>query len=64
MKNCEQLRDDLAMAFDQLKKGEIKRDEADSLANLAGKMIASAKVQIEYYALRKDAPPIEFLEVR
>lgn len=52
------------MAFDQLKKGEIKRDEADSLANLAGKMIASAKVQIEYYALRKDAPPIEFLEVR
>jgi hypothetical protein len=28
---------------------------------LAGKMIGSAKVQVEYYALRKEAPTIEFL---
>jgi len=35
--------------------------EAAELANLAGKMIGSAKVQVEYYALRKEAPTIEFL---
>lgn len=62
MKTIEQLRDDLAHAFDQLKSGEIKHHEADSLANLAGKMIASAKVQIEYYGLRKETPSIKFLE--
>lgn len=29
---------------------------------LAGKMIASAKVQVEYFALRKESPRIKFLE--
>ena len=42
-------------------KGEIKPNEADSLANIAGKMIASAKVQLDYYALTKTKPEIHFL---
>jgi hypothetical protein len=45
-----------------LKAGEIKSSEAAELANLAGKMIGSAKVQVEYYALRKERPRIEWLE--
>ena len=62
MKNAEELRDELAQTFAQLKAGEIKPSEAAELANLAGKMISSAKVQVEYFALRKEAPTIAFLE--
>ena len=62
MKNAEELRAELAQTFAQLKAGEIKPSEAAELANLAGKMIGSAKVQVEYYALRKESPRIEWLE--
>jgi len=57
-----ELRAELAQVFAQLKAGEIKHTEAAELANLAGKMIASAKVQVEYAALRKDVPVIAFLK--
>ncbi len=63
MKNAEELRDELAQTFSQLKSGAIKPSEAAELANIAGKMIASAKVQVEYFALRKESPRIKFLEV-
>ena len=62
MNNCDELRKELAQTFAQLKAGEIKPSEAAELANLAGKMIGSAKVQVEYYALRKEAPRIDWLE--
>ena len=62
MKNAEQLRDQLAEVFTKLRAGEMKPGEAAELANLAGKMISSAKVQVEYYALRKESPKIPFLD--
>lgn len=62
MNTASELRAELAQVFAQIKAGEIKPNEAAELANLAGKMIASAKVQVEYAALRKDAPFIAFLE--
>lgn len=62
MRNANELRAELARVFDELKTGQIKPAEAAELANLAGKMIASSKVQVEYYALRKEAPSIEFLK--
>ena len=62
MKNAEELRKNLSEVFLQLKSGELKPAEAAELANLAGKMIKSAKVQVEYYALRKEAPKIAWLE--
>ena len=62
MKNCEELRNELAVVFERLKAGEIKPGEAAEMANIAGKMINSAKAQIEYYALRKESPRINFLE--
>jgi len=55
------LRDQLAEVFTSLKNGAIEHKDAAELANLAGKMINSAKVQVEYYALRKEAPDIDFL---
>jgi len=62
MKTVTTLRNELAEVFDQLKAGIIKPKEAGELANVAGKMINSAKVQLEYYALRKETPVIKFLK--
>lgn len=61
MNTASELRAELAAVFAQLKAGAIKPSEAAELANLAGKMIASAKVQVEYAALREDVPLIAFL---
>ncbi len=62
MKNVDELRGQLADVFAKLRAGEIKPGEAAELANLAGKMISSAKVQVEYYVLRKEQPRIKWLE--
>jgi len=62
MQNCDELRKELSATFERLKSGDIKPSEAAELANIAGKMIMSAKVQVEYFALRKEAPCIKFLE--
>ena len=55
------LREQLADVFAKVKSGEIDIKQAAELTNLAGKMINSAKAQIEYYALRKESPEITFL---
>lgn len=62
MKNIEELREELSQVFHGLKNGTIKPNEAAELSNVAGKMINSAKVQIEYYALRKEVPEVAFLK--
>ena len=62
MKNVKELRSELSSVFASLKGGTIKYHEAAELANIAGKIINSAKVQIEYYALRKEKPSIDFLK--
>ena len=62
MKNVDQVRDRLSAIFGQLESGEIDAKKAAEFANLAGKMINSAKVQVEYYALKNEHPNIGFLE--
>lgn len=62
MKSVEELRSELSLVFKGLKDGTIKREEAAELANVAGKMISSAKVQCMYYELRGEAPSISFLD--
>ncbi|WP_448125095.1 hypothetical protein [Pseudomonas veronii] len=52
----------MSEVFRQLQSGEIRAKDASELANLGGKMINSAKVQVEYFALRKEAPRITWLE--
>jgi len=52
----------LSEVFRQLQSGEIRAKDASELANLGGKMINSANVQVEYFALRKEAPRITWLE--
>jgi 5-formyltetrahydrofolate cyclo-ligase len=61
MKNVTELREQLSQVFNELRNNTIKHTDAAELANIAGKMINSAKVQLEYYALRKESPTISFL---
>jgi hypothetical protein len=62
MKNCNELREALSEVFKDLRNKKVKFQDAAEMANIAGKMINSAKVQIYYYALRKETPKISFLD--
>jgi hypothetical protein len=62
MKNVSELRDQLSQVFSDLRGGAIKHTDASELANIAGKMINSAKVQLDYYALTKQTKSIPFLD--
>ena len=63
--NVESLRNNLSEIFDALRDGAIAHKEAKEISNLAGKMINSAKVQLDYHGLRKDEDfKINFLHSR
>ena len=62
MKTITDLRKELIAVFDQLKTGEITPAVATELNNAAGKIIATAKVQLEYAAQREEKPRIAFLQ--
>jgi hypothetical protein len=62
MKNVSELRDQLSQVFADLRGGALKHTDASELANIAGKMINSAKVQLDYYALTKQTKSIPFLD--
>ena len=61
MKNAKDVRKELSQVFQDLKDGKIDVKEAAEFANLAGKIINSAKVQIEYLAVTKQTQKIDFL---
>ena len=61
--NIKDLRDDLISVFEKLKKGEIGQQEAKELANVSGKILSSAKTQMEYNKMTGgNNKPIQFLE--
>lgn len=64
MKTITDLRNELINVFDGLKTGDITPAVATELNNAAGKIIATAKVQLEYAALRQEKPRIAFLKSR
>ena len=61
MKTISELRDELALLFSAIRTGELDIARAAEMNNSAGKMINASKVQLEYYALRDEAPNIPFL---
>lgn len=61
IKTIEDLRTELAESIERLKKDPRYCPQAVEINNAAGKMIQSAKVQIDYHALRKEQPEIAFL---
>jgi hypothetical protein len=54
MKDVNELRDELSDVFGKLLNGTVSTQRAKEVANIAGKMINSAKVQLEYHALRQE----------
>jgi len=62
MRNIKSMRDDLIDTFDKLKSGEIGLSEAKELANVAGKVFSSAKLQLEYNRYAQSKKTIEFLD--
>jgi len=63
VKNIEELRNNLIDLYDDLRAGKIGIREAKEHANVAGKIMGSAKVQLEYNAYMKASAKIDFLEV-
>ena len=61
-KNVTELRDVLLDTFEQLINGEIDHDKAKEITNMSGKIISSAKVQMDYNKATKSGKKIDFLE--
>lgn len=61
--NIKDLRDSLLESFNQLKSGEIEHKQAKELTNMSGKIINSAKLEMDYNNYTGDKKKIEFLEV-
>jgi hypothetical protein len=62
VKTITDLRNNLAEVFVSLRNGGTELDEAEVLANVAGKMINSARTQIEYSIARNEKPYVPFLK--
>ncbi len=64
IKTTKDLRQELAVLFENVKKGHVKATDAKQLANIAGKMIGSAKLDLEYECIKRkyDDLKIDFLE--
>jgi hypothetical protein len=63
--NNAQLRNDLLDAYESLKADPRRLNQVSELANTAGKVLASAKMEIEYQLYRKKItgyPEIKFME--
>jgi hypothetical protein len=61
--NILELRNDLIECYEQLKKGDMSLRDAKERANLAGKIMGSAKLQLEYNVYAKRQKTIKFLEI-
>ena len=62
MKNVEDLRLDLLKVYTDLRSGKLGLSEAKQAANVAGKVMSLAKVQMEYNRMIHSKKRIEFLE--
>lgn len=61
MKNTAELRQNISAVFADLRAKKIMPNVAKELNNCAGKIMQSAKLELEYASLRKEKPSIEFL---
>lgn len=62
IKNISDLIKDLSEAYEQLREKNISHGEAKQIANIGGKLIKAASVQLKYNQYMQDFTPIEFLE--
>lgn len=57
-----QLRVALCHSFEELRGGRLNADIARAIAHMAGKIIESCKVELEYAHLRQVKPRIVYLD--
>lgn len=62
VRNCADLIKDLSLAYELLRSKEMSLSEAKEVANLGGKLIKAASVQLKYNQYMKNAEIIPFLE--
>ena len=62
MQNITELRKSLADNYTKMKAGKMGLNTGKELANMAGKMINSLKVELDYNSLMGVKTPIDFLE--
>lgn len=60
--NVTGLRDELIKVFEELRTGKLKPAMAKEVNNTAGKIIGTAKVQLEFHKLTGTKPNIKFLQ--
>jgi len=58
------LRKELIGIFSAVKGKRMPLDRAKELSNAAGKIIGTAKLQLEYASLRKEVPDVAFLNTQ
>jgi hypothetical protein len=64
MQNIRQLRADLLENYEKLKDGTMPLKQGKELANTAGKILSSVKLELTYNAMMERKREIEFLENR
>mgnify|MGYP005839787641 CR=1 FL=1 len=62
MQNITELRQSLGENYEELKAGKMDIKMAKELANTAGKMINTVKVELEYKKMTRSKKSIPFLE--
>lgn len=62
IRNIEQLRDSLLGNYEKMKEKKMPLSMGKELSNVAGKVISSVSVQVQYMALTKSPEKIPFLE--
>ena len=60
-KDINDLRDQLLDAYDEVKRDPRRANQVKEMANAAGKILGSLKLQMEYAALRGEEPDIPFM---
>lgn len=61
--NCTTLRNDLMDVYNQLRLGDIGMRQAKEIANMSGKIVSSAKAQLDYnVTIGKADTRIDFFE--
>jgi hypothetical protein len=61
--NVLDLRNDLIEVYNNLRTGKLGQDEAKQAANVAGKIMSTAKAQMEYNKMCQSKRKINFLDV-
>ena len=57
-----ELRSDLTKVYNELRNGEINKGTAKEIANVAGKILSSAKTQLDYNKWVKNESKIDFFD--